>query len=54
MAATFAAAGLPDGFHLAAADVHARLADFRDRASPPELAEVLSAMLQIDEPGSVG
>jgi 3-hydroxyisobutyrate dehydrogenase-like beta-hydroxyacid dehydrogenase len=31
IAATFAAAGLPSGFHDAAADVYGRLADLRDR-----------------------
>ena len=30
IAATFAAAGLPSGFHEAAAEVYGRLADLRD------------------------
>jgi 3-hydroxyisobutyrate dehydrogenase-like beta-hydroxyacid dehydrogenase len=40
IAATFAAAGLPDGFHRASAEVYARLAPYKDQAEPPPLAEV--------------
>lgn len=54
IAATFAAAGLPDGFHLAAAEVYARLADFKVQESPVELAQVLKALLETDQPGNVG
>jgi 3-hydroxyisobutyrate dehydrogenase-like beta-hydroxyacid dehydrogenase len=35
IAATFEAAGLPAGFHNAAADLYERLAPFKDRADPP-------------------
>ena len=48
IAATFAAAGLPDGFHRAAADIYARLAGFKDQAAPPELARVLMALVNDD------
>ncbi len=50
IAATFAAAGLPAGFHLAAADIYERLAglkDFADLASAPAaVAETLRASAQ--------
>jgi 3-hydroxyisobutyrate dehydrogenase-like beta-hydroxyacid dehydrogenase len=35
IAATFEAAGLPAGFHNAAAEICERLADFKDRTEPP-------------------
>jgi 3-hydroxyisobutyrate dehydrogenase-like beta-hydroxyacid dehydrogenase len=44
IAATFAAAGLPEGFHQAAADVYARLAGFKDDAGRPALEAVLDAL----------
>ena len=44
ISATFAAAGLPAGFHAAAADIFARLADFREQADEPTLAAVLEAL----------
>lgn len=44
IAATFAAAGLPDGFHRAAGEIYARLASYRDAAQPPALAEVAGAL----------
>jgi hypothetical protein len=44
IAATFAAAGLPDGFHLAAAQIYDRLALFRSAAATPGLDEVLAAL----------
>jgi hypothetical protein len=34
IAASFAAAGLPDGFHYAAAEVYRRLESFKNRAAP--------------------
>lgn len=43
IAATFAAAGLPDGFHLGAADLYERLAEFKN-ANPTE-EDVLSRLL---------
>ncbi len=48
IAATFAAANLPDGFHLAAAELYQRLAHFKDASATPALAEVLTALLQDD------
>jgi 3-hydroxyisobutyrate dehydrogenase-like beta-hydroxyacid dehydrogenase len=44
IAATFAAAGLPDGFHRAAADVYQRLAGYKDAAAPPPIAEVAAVL----------
>ncbi|HEX2622032.1 MAG TPA: DUF1932 domain-containing protein [Phototrophicaceae bacterium] len=46
IAATFAAAGLPDNFHLAAAEIYRRLADFKDATDTPSLDAVLNALLQ--------
>jgi 3-hydroxyisobutyrate dehydrogenase-like beta-hydroxyacid dehydrogenase len=43
IAASFEAAGLPGGFHLAAADLYRRLEGFKDGAGPPALAEVTAA-----------
>ena len=44
IAATFKAAGLPDGFHLAAAEVWRRLSSYKDTARPSvtEVIEVLA------------
>jgi len=44
IAATFAAAGLPDGFHRAAGEVYQRLARYKDVAEPPPLAEAAAAL----------
>ena len=49
IAASFEAAGLPSGFHLAAADLYRRLAGFKDGAAPPTLAEVIEVLRK---PGS--
>lgn len=46
IAATFEAAGVPGGFHLAAADLYSRLAGFRDAGDTPALADVLAALLE--------
>ncbi len=46
IAASFEAAGLPAGFHLAAADIYRRLEGFKDAARPPALAEVTAALLR--------
>ena len=43
IAATFAAKDLPDGFHRAAADVYARLDEFKN-SDAPDLDSVLSAL----------
>jgi 3-hydroxyisobutyrate dehydrogenase-like beta-hydroxyacid dehydrogenase len=44
IAATFAAAGQPDGFGLAAAEVYRRLGRFKDTQPPPPLDEALASM----------
>lgn len=47
IAASFEAAGLPGGFHKAAADLYRRLAPFKDRIDPgPEVKEVLAVLHQ--------
>ena len=46
IAATFHAAGLPDGFHQAAAEVFRRLAGFKDSSSPPDIETVLEVLLK--------
>src|ERR671922_1505692 len=48
IAATFRGAGLPGGFHEAAAEVYARLAAFKDQAEPPAIESVLKALLRDD------
>lgn len=45
IAATFSEAGMPGGFHAAAADVYRRIAEFKDAPSMPLLEEVLAALL---------
>lgn len=45
IAATFAAAGLPDGFHKAASVIYDRLADFKNSPATPALEEVLAALV---------
>lgn len=45
IAASYEDAGLPSGFHLAAAELYERLAPFKDRTDPPvTLAEVVDAL----------
>jgi 3-hydroxyisobutyrate dehydrogenase-like beta-hydroxyacid dehydrogenase len=44
IAASFEAAGLPPGFHLAAADIYRRLEGFKDAAQPPSLRAVTAAL----------
>jgi hypothetical protein len=44
IAATFQDAGLPAGFHTAAADVFGRLAAFKD-GPPPSLERVIEMLL---------
>lgn len=46
IAETFAESGLPDGFHEAAAEIYHRMAGFKDSQQPPELDDVLKALLQ--------
>ncbi len=43
IATTFAAAGMPSGFHEAAADIYRRLAEFKGGKTPP-LEDVLAAL----------
>ena len=45
IADTFAGAGLPDGFHRAAAEIYRRLTEFKDVPEPPALEEALAALL---------
>jgi hypothetical protein len=44
IAATFAAAGMPPGFHQAAADIYQRLAGFKDAPATPALEPLLDAL----------
>jgi 3-hydroxyisobutyrate dehydrogenase-like beta-hydroxyacid dehydrogenase len=44
IAATFESAGLPGGFHLAAANIYERIAHFKGTEETPELAAVLAAL----------
>jgi 3-hydroxyisobutyrate dehydrogenase-like beta-hydroxyacid dehydrogenase len=46
IAATFRGAGLPGGFHQAAAEVYERLAVFKDHDEPPSIEAVLEALLK--------
>jgi hypothetical protein len=48
IAATFKGAGLPSGFHEAAADVFERLEEFKDRTEPPAIESVLKTLLRDD------
>ena len=45
IADTFAAAGLPDGFHRAAAEVYRRMTGYKDAATPPSVEEVATRVL---------
>jgi len=44
IASSFAAAGLPSGFHLAAADIYRRLEGFKDAKNPPAMSDVTAAL----------
>jgi hypothetical protein len=44
IASTFTAAGLPQGFHEAAAEVFERMAHWKDAPTPPSLADVQKAL----------
>ena len=44
IATTLKSAGLPEGFHLAAADIYKRLSSFKNAENLPELQEVLQAL----------
>lgn len=47
IAATLASAGIPGGFHTAAAEIYRRMANFKDSDETPELEDVLKALLFI-------
>jgi 3-hydroxyisobutyrate dehydrogenase-like beta-hydroxyacid dehydrogenase len=44
IAAAFEAAGLPGGFHEAAAVIYGRLADYKDAATPPSMADLVAPL----------
>jgi len=44
IASTFQEAGLPNGFHEAAAEIYHRLAEFKDSSQTPTLDDVLTAL----------
>ena len=46
IASTFQAAGLPNGFHEAAAEIYHRLAGFKDSTETPSLDDVLNTLRQ--------
>jgi 3-hydroxyisobutyrate dehydrogenase-like beta-hydroxyacid dehydrogenase len=46
IAATMSSAGVPDGFHLAAADIYQRMTDFKGADPLPSLDEILVALIQ--------
>jgi 3-hydroxyisobutyrate dehydrogenase-like beta-hydroxyacid dehydrogenase len=48
IAATLETAGLPGGFHTAAAELYRRIADFKDAPERPALEEVLAALVAED------
>ena len=50
IAATFAAAGLPDGFHRGASELYRRMAVYKDAATPPSIDDVAKTLLK--EPGA--
>ena len=50
IAATFASAGLPSGFHESAAEVFHRMEGFKDAPDLPELSEVLASLQKMKHP----
>ena len=44
IAATFEAAGLPGGFHEAAAEIYRRLAPYKDTATPPSVSDLVGPL----------
>ena len=44
IASTFEAAGLPNGFHKAAAEIYHRMAGFKDSTETPDLEDVLNIL----------
>ena len=45
IAATLAGAGIPGGFHTAAAEIFRRMAPYKDASDTPEIEEVLKSLL---------
>jgi 3-hydroxyisobutyrate dehydrogenase-like beta-hydroxyacid dehydrogenase len=52
IASTFKAAGLPDGFHLAASQVYQRITKFKGADPLPPVEDVLEALLTPEEQGA--
>ena len=50
IADTFAAAGLPDGFHRAAAEIYRRMTGYKDAAVPPSVEEAAARVLAGETP----
>lgn len=46
IASTFAAVGLPDGFHRAAREIYGRLAGYKDAATPPPLSDAARSLIR--------
>lgn len=46
IAATFAADGLPDGFHRASSELYRRMAVYRDAVAPPSIEDVAKTLLE--------
>src|SRR5262249_53423689 len=44
IAATFSAAGLPDGFHQAAAEIYRRLEPYKDAPAAPDLDDITRSL----------
>ena len=49
IATAFKAAGLPDGFHRAAAELYRRLERYKDTDEPPSLEEATAVILQLSQ-----
>lgn len=49
IASSFEAAGLPGGFHEAAADIYRRLEGFKDAEQPPAMQDIIARLRQGDE-----
>ena len=45
IASTLAGVSIPGGFHIAAAEIYRRMANFKDAPETPELEDVLAALL---------
>lgn len=49
IAQSFESAGLPGGFHRAAAELYGNLSEFKDASTPPTLDEVVATLLRAHE-----